>query len=179
MSPRITTPNVETASAASAALFARIKKAAGRVPNAYAVIGTLEPAALDVILKVDAVLAGSSLTKEDQEAIKLTVSEAVGCDYCTAAHTVLAELAGHSPEAARQIRTGAPTGDAKRDALVAFVRHLVTSRGTLGEEQFVAIKAAGYTDAQLVDIALAMAVITFTNVFNRINDTELDFPVAA
>jgi hypothetical protein len=30
-----------------------------------------------------------------------------------------------------------------------------------------------------VDISLAIAVITFTNVFNRINHTELDFPAVA
>ena len=38
---------------------------------------------------------------------------------------------------------------------------------------------APYTDAQLVDISLAFATIIFTNVFNRINDTEIDFPAAA
>ena len=42
-----------------------------------------------------------------------------------------------------------------------------------------AIKAAGYSDAQLVDISLAFATTVFTNVFNRINDTEIDFPAVA
>ena len=41
------------------------------------------------------------------------------------------------------------------------------------------IKAAGYSDAQLVDISLAFATTVFTNVFNRINDTEIDFPAVA
>ena len=51
--------------------------------------------------------------------------------------------------------------------------------GGVSADEFGAIKAAGYTDAQLVEISLAMAVITFTNVFNRINDTTLDYPAAA
>ena len=50
---------------------------------------------------------------------------------------------------------------------------------TFCKEEFLAIKAAGYTDTRLVDISLALAVITFTNAFNRINDTTLDFPPAA
>jgi alkylhydroperoxidase family enzyme len=79
----------------------------------------------------------------------------------------------------KRIRTGQPTGDAKRDALVRFVRLLVTTRGTISEHEFRAIKEAGYSEAQLVDISLALAVITFTNVFNRINDTTLDYPAAA
>jgi hypothetical protein len=36
-----------------------------------------------------------------------------------------------------------------------------------------------YTDAQLVEISLAFATTVFTNVFNRINDTEIDFPAVA
>jgi alkylhydroperoxidase family enzyme len=63
--------------------------------------------------------------------------------------------------------------------LVRLVRSLVLTRGEISADEFRVIKAAGYTDAQLVEISLAMAVITFTNVFNRINDTTLDFPAAA
>ena len=36
----------------------------------------------------------------------------------------------------------------------------------------------GVTDAQVVDTLLAIASITFTNLFNRVNDTVLDFPPA-
>jgi alkylhydroperoxidase family enzyme len=42
-----------------------------------------------------------------------------------------------------------------------------------------AVRTAGYTDAQLVEISLAVAVATFTNTFNRINDTEIDLPPVA
>lgn len=75
----------------------------------------------------------------------------------------------------KQLRAGQPTGVAKRDALARFVRSLQESSGTVSEAQFAAIKAAGYTDAQLVEISLAIATTVFTNVFNRINDTA-DFP---
>jgi len=176
---RIDSPAVDAATGATAELFAQIKKAAGKVPNTYAAIGAHGSAALKAMLQADAVLAAGSLSKQDQETIKLAVSAAVGCDYCEAAHSLLAKLAGLKPDVLKQIRSGQPTGDAKRDALVRFVRLLVLTRGTIGDEAFSAIKAAGYTDEQLVDISLALAVITFTNVFNRINDTTLDFPAAA
>jgi alkylhydroperoxidase family enzyme len=92
---------------------------------------------------------------------------------------MLGKLAGLSPDALAQIRRGQPTGDAKRDALARFVRNLQQSSGEISGAEFDAIRAAGYNDAQLVEISLAIALITFTNVFNRINDTELDFPAAA
>ena len=176
---RITTPTPESVSAATAEIYAQIRKAAGGVPNTFAVIGAYRPAALKAILQADGVLAASTLSKQDQETIKLLVSEIAGCDYCVAAHSLLGKMAGLAPEVLKQIRAGQPTGDARRDALVRFVRNLVQTRGTISEQEFSAIKAAGYTDQHLVDISLAIAVITFTNIFNRINDTDLDFPAVA
>ena len=173
---RIVTPALETATGATAEVYAQIKKAAGSVPNTFAAIGAHGPAALKAVLQADGVLAVGSLSKQDQETIKLVVSEVAGCDYCVAAHSLLGKLTGLKPDVLRQIRVGEPTGDAKRDALVHFVRRLVRTSGTISEAEFQAIRAAGYTDAQLVDISLAIALTVFTNVFNRINDTDIDFP---
>jgi uncharacterized peroxidase-related enzyme len=176
---RIAIPAIESATGPTAELYAQIKQAAGKLPNTFAVIGALGPAALKAILQADAVLARGSLSKQDQETIKLLVSELSGCDYCAAAHTQLAKTTGVSPTVVRQIRAGEPTGDAKRDALVRLVGKLVKTSGTISDQDFLAIKAAGYTEQQLVDISLAIAVITFTNVFNRINNTELDYSAVA
>ena len=176
---RIVTPTLETATGPTAEIYAQIKKAVGSVPNTFAAIGAHGPAALKAVLQADSVLAAGSLSKQDQETIKLVVSAVAGCDYCVAAHSLLGKLAGLKPDALRQIRAGEPTGDAKRDALARFVRTLTQTSGTISEAEFRAIRAAGYTDAQLVDISLAIALTVFTNVFNRINDTEIDFPAVA
>lgn len=173
---RIAIPAVESATGATAEVYAQIKKAVGKISHAYAAIGALQPAALKAILQADAVLTAGSLSRQDQETVKLTVSAVAGCDYCVAAHSLVGKLAGLQPDALKQIRHGGLTGDTKRDALIGFVRSLVQGHGTVSDDAFAAIKAAGYTDVQLADIALAIAVITFTNVFNRINDTTVDFP---
>ncbi|TXH36152.1 MAG: carboxymuconolactone decarboxylase family protein [Rhodospirillaceae bacterium] len=173
---RIATTPVAQATGAAADLFSRIKQAVGGVPNTFAAIGALQPAALDAILQADAVLAASSLSKKDAETIKLVVSVATGCDYCIAAHSVIAKTTGLSEDIVKQVRLGLPTGDAKRDALATFVRTLAGTSGTVSEEQLTAVKEAGYSDQQLVEISLAIAIGIFTNMFNRINDTDLDFP---
>ena len=176
---RLSVPNLESDTGPSGQLYAQIKKSIGSVPKTFVAIAAHGPAALKSVLAADAVLAAGTLTKRDQEVIKLVVSGAVGCDYCEAAHNYLAGLAGVKPDALKRIREGQPTGDAKRDTLVRFVRKLAQSSGTVSDEDFSAIKAAGYSDAQLVEISLAFATIAFTNVFNRINDTEIDFPAVA
>ena len=176
---RLSVPDLEYQAGPSGQVYAQIKKAIGSVPNTFAAIAAHGPAALKSILAADAVLAAGSLTKRDQETIKLIVSGVAGCDYCVAAHSLLGKLAGLKPDELKNIRDGNPTGDAKRDALIRFVRKLAQSSGTVSDEDFAAIKAAGYSDAQLVDISLAFATTVFTNFFNRINDTEIDFPAVA
>jgi uncharacterized peroxidase-related enzyme len=176
---RLSVPSLESDTGPSGQVYAQIKKAIGSVPNTYAAIAAHGPAALKSVLAADAVLAAGTLTKRDQEVIKLVISAAGGCEYCVAAHSHLARLAGVNPDVLKQIREGRPTGDARRDALVGFVRKLQQSSGTVSDEDFAAIKAAGYSDAQLVEISLAFATTVFTNVFNRINDTEIDFPAVA
>lgn len=173
---RLTTIRPEEATGAAAEVFAKIKKAAGKVPNAYATVGTHSPEALSAALAFDAAVAGSTLGKADIEVIKLAVSEYVGCDYCVAAHTLMGKLAGLSGDDMKQVRAGVATGDAKRDALVTYVRTLVGTRGTVPEAVVDAVRTAGYTERQIIEINLAIASITFTNLVNRVNDTTLDFP---
>lgn len=176
---RISTPVIASANGATAEVQARVRKAAGSVPNTFAVIGAHGPEALKAVLNVDSVLAAGSLSRQELEMIKLLVSVVAGCDYCVAAHSLLGKLAGLSQDVLHQIRNGEPTGDARRDALIRFVRVLVQSSGTIAPEEFAAIKAVGYTDSQLVEISLAIAVTVFTNISNRINDTAIDFPAVS
>lgn len=175
---RLSAIKPEAATGAAAEIFAKIRKAVGKVPNAYATIGTHSPEALGALLNVEAVIAAGTLSKPDVEAIKLAVSEVAGCDYCLAAHTLAGKFAGLAPETMKAVRAGDATGDTKRDALVHFVRLLVTTHGTLPEAEVSAIREAGYTERQIVEISLAVTSITFTNLVNRINDTTLDFPAA-
>lgn len=176
---RLFVPAFETATGATAEVYAQIKKAIGNVPNTFAAIGAHGPDALKAILLGDSVLAAGSLPKRDQETVKLVISEVAGCDYCVAAHSLLGKMAGLKPEELKNIRERRATGDEKRDALIRFVRKLAQSSGTVSDAEFAAIKAAGYTDKQLVEISLAFATTVFTNVFNRINDTAIDFPAVA
>ena len=106
---RISIPAVGKAASATAEVYARVKKAAGSVPNTFAAIGGLQPAALDAILDAEAVLSAGSLGKQDVETVKLVVSAATGCDYCLAAHSLLGKLAGLPPDVIRKIRAGQPT----------------------------------------------------------------------
>ncbi|HWU97734.1 MAG TPA: carboxymuconolactone decarboxylase family protein [Oxalicibacterium sp.] len=174
---RINTPAIETATGATAEVYAQIRKSIGSVPNLFVAVGAHGPEALKAVLAAEGVLASGTLDKKDQETIKLLVSVLTGCDYCEAAHTVIGKMVGLPQDVIGKIRRGESTGDAKRDALIRLVRTLIQTSGTIPAEEFAAIKEAGYTDRQLVEISFAISLVIFTNVFNRINDTTVDFPV--
>lgn len=175
---RLYTQDISAASGQAAELFSVIKGAIGKVPNAYLAIGSNSPVALEAALNMDGALRKSSLKGKQVEAIKLAVSEVAGCDYCLAAHSLMAKKLGLSSEAVLGLRRAENSGDAKLDVLTAFVHALVTTHGTVPAATVEAVKAAGYSDAQITDTLLAVATITFTNLFNRVNDTVLDFPAA-
>ena len=45
------------------------------------------------------------------------------------------------------------------------------------DAEFAAVKAAGYTDAQVIEIVQHVALNIWTNYFNEVFQTEVDFPV--
>ncbi|TKR54289.1 carboxymuconolactone decarboxylase family protein [Allopusillimonas ginsengisoli] len=174
---RIAIPAIESATGATADIYAQVKKiAGGRVPNTFAALGHLAPASLAALLNAEGTLDSGSLNPQELQTIKLLVSAKTGCDVCVAAHSFVGKMVGLPVDALRAIRAGQVTGDSKRDALVRFVSHLQATSGSISQDEFTAIRAVGYTDTQLAEISLAIALTIFTNTFNRINDTDVDFP---
>lgn len=173
---RLPTISESEATGKTAQLFSAIKNSMGKVPNAYLTIGTHSPDILGQMLQLNATLHKSSLSDRELEAINLAVSEESGCDYCLAAHTLMAKKAGYSEAQTRELRDAHYPDDGRINALVQFVQYLVSSRGTLPAEQVDALRRAGFTDQQVIDTLGAVSAILFTNMVNRVNDTVVDFP---
>ncbi|MFP2005160.1 carboxymuconolactone decarboxylase family protein, partial [Klebsiella pneumoniae] len=95
-----------------------------------------------------------------------------------AAHTLMAKKAGFSSEQIHALRRGEYAEEAQLDALVKFAQTLVTTTGTLPEADVAALRNAGFSDQQVIEIISAISAILFTNMVNRVNDTVVDFPKA-
>ncbi|MEM5383610.1 carboxymuconolactone decarboxylase family protein [Paraburkholderia phymatum] len=173
---RLNSQSVSEATGQAADLFAGIKRAVGMVPNAYVDIGTNSPAALQVVLSTGDVLTKGALSRKEVEAIKLAISGVADCDYCLAAHSLAARKASIAADDIAALREGRDSADARLNAIAAFARTVFTTHGTVPVEVVDAVKAAGYSNQQIVETLLAIADITFTNLFNRVNDTVVDFP---
>ena len=71
----------------------------------------------------------------------------------------------------------AHSGDAKRDAGLQFIQALVVQRGEVTDQAVEQVKAAGYSDGDIAEMVANVAINIFTNYFNHVARTDVDFPV--
>ncbi|MFK7960770.1 MAG: carboxymuconolactone decarboxylase family protein [Phycisphaerales bacterium] len=126
---------------------------------------------------VGGTMAGA-LTEKEHEIVALTIAQHAECDYCLAAHSVMAAGAGFNDEQVLSIRRGNPSDD-RHAALSAFTRAILSTNGNVSDDDLAAFRGAGYDDAAVIEVIGQIAAGTFTSLFNHVNRTEVDFPAAA
>lgn len=157
-------------------LFAGIQASVGMIPNIYQGVAN-SPAALEGLLHLGKVLGTGQLSGAEIEAVKLVVSQAYGCNYCLAAHTLLGKKHGLTEGETIAVRRGT-IEQPKLGALVKFVNAVFRPEGRASDDDVRALRAAGYNDAQITEVVLVIAQTVFTNLFNRVHQTPVDFPPA-
>jgi uncharacterized peroxidase-related enzyme len=174
---RIPTPaSIEASPAAAQPLLEAVKKQLGIVPNLFRVVGN-SPAALEGYLGLNAALGKGLLDARTRERIALAVAELNGCDYCLSAHTYLGKNVAKLEDAELAANREGGSSDAKADAALRFAAKVVRERGHVTDADVKTVKAAGYSDAQVIEIVLHVALNTLTNYVNEVAKTEIDFPV--
>jgi len=174
---RLPTPaSIEASPAASQPLLQAVKKQLGVVPNLFRLVGN-STAALEGYLGLNGALAKGALEAPTRERIALAVAEINGCDYCLSAHSYLASNLAKLSEAEISANRDGGSTDPKADVAVRFAVKLVNARGHVSAADVQAVKQAGYSDPQVIEIVLHVALNTLTNYVNEMAKTEIDFPV--
>jgi uncharacterized peroxidase-related enzyme len=174
---RLPTPStIEAAPAASQPLLQVVKRKLGVVPNLFRLVSN-SPAALEGYLALSEALGKGTLPAATHERIALAVAEVNGCSYCLSAHSYLAKQVAKLDLSEVDANRSGTSSDPAAAAAVKFAAKVVRERGHVGESDVRTLKAAGYTDAQVVEIVLHVALNTWTNYLNEVAKTEIDFPV--
>jgi uncharacterized peroxidase-related enzyme len=134
------------------------------------------PVGLEAYLGLGGALKQGNLSGKEREVIALALGEANGCDYCTAAHTAIGQGEGLSEDQTVAARKGDSLGDEKLDALRTFAIAVNEKKGFVSDQDIKDFKDAGYTDAEVVEVVANVAMNMYTNMFNHVNETEVDFP---
>nr|WP_295464713.1 carboxymuconolactone decarboxylase family protein [Mesorhizobium sp.] len=176
---RLPTPaTIADAPQASQPMLEAVNKQLGLVPNLFRTVAT-SPVALEGYLGLSAVLAKGRLPAPTRERIALAVAEVNGCGYCLAAHSYLGRNLAKLDEAEILANRHGTSNDAKANAAVRFAASIVRQRGHVDDDEVRAVRAAGYDDAQIIEIVMHVALNTWTNYLNSVAGTEIDFPVVS
>jgi uncharacterized peroxidase-related enzyme len=168
--------SIEASPAAAQPLLQAVQKQLGVTPNLFRVVAS-SPAALEGYLGLNGALGKGQLDAPTRERIALAVAEINGCDYCLSAHTYLGKNLAKLDDAEITANREGRSLNATADAAVRFAASIVRARGHVTDADLQAVKEAGYTDAQVVEIVLHVALNTLTNYVNEVAKTEIDFPV--
>jgi uncharacterized peroxidase-related enzyme len=173
---RIPTPaTIDAAPAAAQPLLEAVKKQIGSAPNLFRLTAT-SPAALEGYLSLNGALAKGALDAATRERIALAVAQVNGCRYCLAAHTYLGKNVAKLGDAEIAANRNGHSSDPKADAAVSFARKVTIDRGAITDADFARVRAAGHSDAEIVEIVAHVALNTLTNYINEVFGTEVDFP---
>ena len=170
--------SIEASPAASQPLLQAVKKQLGVVPNLFRLVGN-SSAALEGYLGLNSALAKGALEAPTRERIALAIAEINGCNYCLSAHSYLGKNLAKLSDAEMAANRDGGSTDQKADAAVRFAVKVVNARGHVSDPDIKAVKDAGYSDAQVIEIVLHVALNTLTNYVNEMAKTEIDFPVVA
>lgn len=143
-------------------LLANVRQAMGTTPKIFTTFANA-PAALEAYLNFNAALSGDTLDPKLREQLAVTVACFNGCDYCALAHTFL----GSKPrvnQAELQANIAGHSSDCKTQVAFSFARALMDTRGGISDEETQAVREAGYSDGEIIEILAHVALNTFTKV---------------
>ncbi|UOE46840.1 carboxymuconolactone decarboxylase family protein [Mucilaginibacter sp. SMC90] len=170
-----TVPTRSEVSANNQAIFDSLQKGLGFVPNLYAYFAKNETALGDYLTLQN---RKSTLRGKEREVVNLVTSQINECNYCRAAHTALGKLNGFTDEQILDIRRGHAPFDNKLDALAKFTKSVVQNRGRATRPAVEGFFAAGYTEANLIDVVITVGDKIITNYIHNLTELEIDFPIA-
>lgn len=134
------------------------------------------PAAFRAYILADEALAHGRLTRRQRKQVALAVAEINGSTYSLSAHYAAGKRLGLTHHE-MQLARNATAADPKAERMLRFTQAVVLQRGDISDEDFQALVKAGFTDAQIIEIVANIALNIFSNYFNSVARTEVDFPV--
>ena len=169
-----TVPTKAEVSENNQGIFDNLHKGLGFVPNLYAYFAKNETALGDYMALQN---RKGTLKAKEREVINLVTSQINGCRYCQSAHTVLGKMNGFTEEQVLEIRKGGASFDSKLNALAKFTASAVENRGRATEESKEAFFAAGYNEANMIDVIIVVGDKIISNYLHNLTEFEIDFPI--
>lgn len=175
---RVTLHTLESAPEAARPFLENAQKNSGFIPNLLAVLANA-PAALETYVTVSALNGKAELSLAEREVVQLIAATTHGCDFCVAGHTAVATNKAKLPdEVVSALREQATLPQEKLEALAAFAREVIATRGNVSERTYNDFKAVGYSEGNALEVILGVSLATLCNFANVFAGTPLNSELA-
>lgn len=151
-----------------------IKSKLGIVPKMFMTMSRA-PSVLKAYVNFSGAAGEGQLSNKLREQIALVTAQTNGCDYCASAHQALGKMAGLKPEEIACSYRG-ESDDPKAQAALSFAKAILAKRGKVSDAELAAVKLSGFSEPEVLEIVANVVLNIFTNYFNNVADTEVDFP---
>ena len=171
---RIKVVESPNASPEQQALFDAIRAQLGMVPN-FLRIFAHSPVALRAFLGLYGIAGQGSLDAQTRERIALALAQQNTCEYCLSAHSAFGAKAGLDGDEIDANRNGT-SHDSKASVAVNFARALSEHHGEVSNSELLAVRNAGYSDSDIVEIITHVGMNILTNIIGKASQVNIDFP---
>jgi len=172
--PRITPIDPNTTTGQAKNLLDGVQATLGVTPNLIRTMAN-SPAVLDAYLALSKALSAGTLSAAHQEQIALTVAGENNCDYCASAHTLIGRKEGVLEDELAANLQGR-SSDPHTQAILKLAQAIVVKRGFVSDQDLAEARLAGVSDAEITEVTAGVAKNIFTNYFNHVAQTDIDFP---
>ncbi|MFN3566852.1 MAG: peroxidase-related enzyme [Burkholderiaceae bacterium] len=107
----------------------------------------------------------SGLTKAEREMIVVATSGANRCQYCVVAHGAILRIRAKNPLVADQVAINYRKADItpRQRAMLDFAMKVALDSGSIGDADFDALRAHGFSDEDIWDIGAVAAFFALSN----------------
>ena len=136
------------------------------------------PAALEAYQTLSQINARAGLTLQEREVVQLVAGTRHGCTFCVAGHTALARNKAKLARGGRGAARQGTLPDARLQALAAFTEAVINTRGRVSDAELQALREAGYTDGNALEVIVGVGLATICNFGNNLAQTPLNTQLA-
>ncbi len=143
-----------------------VQEKAGFVPNVFLALAHRPDEFRAFFAYHDALMEKEGgLTKAEREMIVVATSGANQCQYCVVAHGAILRIRAKNPQVADQVAVNYRKADIapRQVALLDFAMKVSRQAGEIGEADFAAMRAAGFTDEDCWDAGAIAALFALSN----------------
>ena len=143
-----------------------VQEKSGFVPNVFLALAHRPDEFRAFFAYHDALMEkDGGLSKAEREMIVVATSGANGCHYCVVAHGAILRVRARNPLIADQVAINHRKADitARQRAMLDFAMKVALDARNIADEDFDALRAQGFSDEDIWDIAAIAAFFALSN----------------